>query len=197
MTEDFIQKLMISKKIMEKSDKIARNTNGSGMVDINESSIPSTPELYQAAPINASYNIPQEYMESSPAPKQVMPQQITADRIQNSKLPDAIKKLMIEHPIKQPESYSPTISNDIIEKAARLMREDKEVELDSKKTNTNYSQPKGTNSDIKSMIRETLEDILKDYGILNESESKTKDQFQFRVGKHVFEGTITKVKKIR
>lgn len=197
MTEDFIQKLMISKKIMEKSDKIARNTNGTGMVDINESSSPQTPELYQPSPINASYNIPQEYMESAPTPKKVTPQQMTPERIQNSRLPDAIKKLMIEHPIKQPDSYSPTISNDIIEKAARLMREDKEVTLDSKKTNTNYSQPKSNNSDIKSVIRETLEDILKDYGILNESESNTKDQFQFRVGKHVFEGTITKVKKIR
>lgn len=196
MTEDFIQKLMISKKIMEKSDGIPRNTNSTGMLNINESSLPSTPDLYTANPINGTYNIPQEYMES-PQPKPIKPMQLTEDRIQNSKLPDAIKKLMIEHPIKQPESYSPTISDDILEKAARLMREEKETVQTSKQTNTNYQNSKPINSDMKSLIKETMEEILKDYGVISESESKTKDQFQFKVGKHIFEGTINKVKKIR
>ncbi len=196
MTEDFIQKLMISKKIMEKSDGIPRNTNGTGMLNINESSLPSTPDLYTANPITGTYNIPQEYMES-PQVKPIKPMQLTEDRIQNSKLPDAIKKLMIEHPIKQPESYSPTISDDILEKAARLMREEKETVQTSKQTNTNYQNSKPINSDMKGLIRETMEEILKDYGIISESESKTKDQFQFKVGKHIFEGTINKVKKIR
>jgi len=196
MTEDFIQKLMISKKIMEKSDGIPRNTNGTGMLNINESSLPSTPELYTANPINANYNIPQEYMETA-QPKPIKPMQLTEDRIQNSKLPDAIKKLMIEHPIKQPESYSPTISDDILEKAARLMREEKQTVQTSKQTNTNYQNQKPISSDMKGLIKETLEEILREHGVISESESKTKDQFQFRVGKHIFEGTINKVKKIR
>ena len=193
MNEDFIQKLMISKKIMDKHNSIPRNTNGA----ISESSI-GAPELYSAEPINATYNLPQELLETtSPTPKPITPSQMTPERIQNSKLPDAIKKLMIEHPIKQPESYSPTISNDILEKAARLMREEKDVIQSSKQTNTSYSQPKNNNSDLKSVIRETLEEILSEHGILSESESKTKDTFQFRVGKHIFEGTVTKIKKIK
>ena len=196
MTEDFIQKLMISKKIMEKSDGIPRNTNGTGMLNVNEMSLSSAPDLYTANPVNGTYNIPQEYMEA-PQAKPIKPMQLTEDRIQNSKLPDAIKKLMIEHPIKQPESYSPTISDDILEKAARLMREEKQTVQTSKQTNTNYQNSKPINSDMKGLIRDTMEEILKDYGIISESESKTKDQFQFKVGKHIFEGTINKVKKIR
>ena len=60
MTEDFIQKLMVSKKIMEKSDGIPRNTNGTGMLNVNEMSLPSAPDLYTANPVNGTYNIPQE-----------------------------------------------------------------------------------------------------------------------------------------
>lgn len=195
MTEDFIQKLMISKQIMEKSDKIARNTNGTGMINTNESSQLAVPELYTANPINANYNIPQELLHETK--KEFKSPVVTEDRIKNSKLPDAIKKLMIEHPIQKPESYTPTISNDIIEKAARLMNENKEINLNSKQTNTTNPQPRTNNSDLKLVIKETLEEILSDYGILSESESKTKDAFQFRVGKHIFEGTITKIKKIK
>ena len=193
MTEDFIQKLMISKQIMEKSDRIARNTNGTGALNISENATMQVPELYSANPVNASYNIPQELLQETK--KEFKPPVVTEDRIMNSKLPEAIKKLMIEHPIQKPDSYTPTISNDIIERAARLMNENKEINQSSKQTNTSYTQNKS--SDLKSVIRETMEEILKEYGILNESEQKTKDQFQFRVGKHVFEGTISKVKKLR
>ena len=69
MTEDFIQKLLLSKKIMEKSDSIKRG-------DVRD--VPNISESYTESPIskpslqnfdtpNATYNIPQELMmESKP-----------------------------------------------------------------------------------------------------------------------------------
>ena len=90
MNNDLMQKLAISKKIMDASDKIKPGQAQSGL--------PMTEN------INATYNIPQDMLgESVQTPQQPkMPQLPTQDRIVNSKLPDEIKKLMIEHPIEQP-----------------------------------------------------------------------------------------------
>jgi len=194
MTEDFIQKLMIAKQVMDKSNNIPRG----GVSDIPVSNISesrsSAPELQSYEPIQANYNIPQEYMETK-QPSAIKAPVVTEDRIKNSKLPDAIKELMLKHPIKQPEQYSPTLSNEVFEKAARLMGENKTITQSSSQVNTK-SQPIQNNSELKKMIRETMEEILKENGIIAESESKTSETFQFRVGKHIFEGKLTKVKKI-
>ena len=195
MTDDFIQKLMISKQIMDKHKEIPRGQGGMGMTtEINESNI-NVPELYTPNPISATYNIPQEFMGMNSQPSNVTkPLVVTEDRIKNSKLPDAIKQLMIKHPIKQPESYSPTLSNDVIEKAARLMGENKKIVQSS---NTQTSKPQTSNSnEMRKIVREELEKILSENGIIAESESKSNETFQFRVGKHIFEGKVTKVKKI-
>ena len=49
----------------------------------------------------------------------------TVDAIKNSKLPDEIKRLMMEHPIAQPSSPmgNTVLSDELIEKASRLMKE--------------------------------------------------------------------------
>lgn len=194
MTEDFIQKLMIAKKVMDKHNEIPRGgANSMPINNISESRI-VTPELDSYEPIQANYNIPQEFMETS-KPSVQKPPVVTEDRIKNSKLPDAIKELMLKHPIKQPEQYSPTLSDDIVEKAARLMGENKTITQTSSQVNQK-SQPIQNNSELKKIIRETMEEILKENGIIAESESKTSETFQFRVGKHIFEGKLTKVKKI-
>lgn len=59
MTEDLIQKLMISKKIMEKSDNIKRGE----VQNVSEQSIVSRNIQVQDFDIpQPSYNIPQEFM---------------------------------------------------------------------------------------------------------------------------------------
>lgn len=194
MTEDFIQKLMIAKQVMDKSNNIPRGGVSDMPVSNISESRSSAPELQSYEPIQANYNIPQEYMETK-QPSSAKAPVVTEDRIKNSKLPDAIKELMLKHPIKQPEQYSPTLSNEIFEKAARLMGENKTITQSSSQVNTK-SQPIQNNSELKKMIRETMEEILKENGIIAESESKTSETFQFRVGKHIFEGKLTKVKKI-
>jgi hypothetical protein len=86
------------------------------------------------------------------------------------------------------------LSNDVIEKAARLMGENKKIVQSS---NTQTSKPSQSQSnDLRKIVREELEKILTENGIIAESESKSNEVFQFKVGKHIFEGKITKVKKL-
>ena len=51
-------------------------------------------------------------------------------------------------------------------------------------------------NEIRNIVRETVEDVLKENGLLVESESKSSDMFKFRVGQHLFEGKVLRVKKI-
>jgi hypothetical protein len=192
MTDDFIKKLMVSKQIMDKHNEIPRS-GSQGTLNENVG-MSNNIDVYTPEPVAAKYNIPQEYMgqqKSIPT----SPPIVTEDRIKNSKLPDAIKDLMMKHPIRQPESYSPTISNDVIEKAARLMGENKTI---TQSSNTPTSKtPQTSNGDLKRIVKETLEELLVEHGIISESQTKTDEIFQFKVGKHLFEGKITKIKKLR
>ena len=58
------------------------------------------------------------------------------------------------------------------------------------------SQSQPSNESLKDMIREAVRDVLSENGLITESVSKSNDVFSFRVGKHVFEGKVTKVKKV-
>ena len=122
---------------------------------------------------------------------------MTEDRIRNSKLPDAIKDLMLKHPIKQPDSYSPTLSNDVIEKAARLMGQNGLTNQKSARNESRNIPQTSNNSELKKVVKEVLEELLTEHGIISESQQKTDELFQFRVGKHIFEGRVTKIKKLK
>ncbi len=124
----------------------------------------------------------------------------TVDAIKNSKLPDEIKKLMMEHPISQPQQQSPTLSNDLIEKASRLMKENQgSYSPESAKPKQQpQSQPTG-NIDynvLQKMINEAVNNALQQNGLLAESSEKANETFSFKVGKHIFEGKVTKIKKL-
>jgi hypothetical protein len=153
------------------------------------------------------YNIPQEYMEEQ---KQVQPQQTSQlpvkDRILNSRLPDEIKRLMIEHPIDKPNNMGgPTLSNEVVEAAARLMKTDARGNVNesnvTRQPQSQYQQGQNTSgidySLLKSIIRDTITEVLTEKGMVVESASKTKEQISFRVGQHVFEGVVTKIKKMK
>ena len=201
---DLIKKLMISKQIMDKHN----NTPRGGMPSMESY---SSPQVESYEPVGAKYNIPQEFLQESQVtepylssiPKTpTMPQPITKDRVMSSKLPDEIKRLMIEHPIEQPTSMtgSPTLSNELVEKAARLMGTDARGNqiVQPKQKLQEQSQPtNGFNmKELKSMLREVVEEVLQENGILSESEQKSNEVFSFKVGKHIFEGKVTKIKKI-
>ena len=199
---ELLQKLMVSKQIMEKHNDMGRGQARNISMG-NEFSSPMV-ENYEAPA--ARYNLPADLMEETrpmSQPKQSnLPME---DRIASSKLPDEIKRLMMEHPIQQPTmgmSSGAVLSDDLVEKAARLMntnaKGDQLLENKTKQKQQVQTQPSSslTANQIRSIVKETVEDVLKENGLLVESESNSGEVFKFRVGQHLFEGKVLKVKKI-
>ena len=192
--QDLMQRLAVSKQIMEKHGEIKRGD-----------ARPSMPMVEDYKPVNATYNLPQEFLTEETSTKSYHDpsKPLEQDRIMNSKLPDEIKKLMIEHPIEQPNNMSgPTLSNDLIEAASRLMKSESAGNIPPQQRQP-QGQPQGQNvsgidySLIKSIIRDTINEVLTEKGLIPESVSKTKEQISFRVGQHIFEGVVTKIKKLK
>jgi hypothetical protein len=190
---DLMQKLMVSKQIMDRHNEM---DNG---ISPKKSTQQQLVREYDETPVNASYNIPEEYLSAAPQTPKTSPAVMTEDRIKNSKLPDSIKRLMMEHPIQQAQQYQPTISDDIIERASRLMGNNKQPVSEStqqqpKQQNTSFNL---SASDIKKIVRETVEEVLSENGLMVESTQKSNELMTIKVGKHIFEGKISKIKKVQ
>jgi hypothetical protein len=197
---DLMQKLAISKKIMDAHSGINRGT------------VASNPVLENFDTPNASYNIPQEYMGevAQERPNFDPTQPLEESRIKNSKLPDEIKRLMIEQPIVQPSSMNggSVISNDIIEGAQRLMgmgSKQQQPQVVNESVKTQKTTQNFDMNEMKTMIRDVVRDTVKDVvreelkeaGMLVESTSNSNDTIQFKVGNHLFVGKVTKIKKLQ
>jgi hypothetical protein len=207
---DLMQKLAMSnvREIMNQTSVPRKTETSSHMVQ--EFDMPQ-----------AKYNIPQEFLQEQPSMGQgqqpylsELPRVNTkpvgnpsVDAIKNSKLPDDIKRLMMEHPIAQPQQQEATLSNDLIERATRLMKQEKSGYIpESAKPKSQPSQsvePQQTSSTekinyklIQKMINEAVNNALKENGLIMESSEKSNEIFSFKVGKHVFEGKVTKIKKL-
>jgi hypothetical protein len=195
--QDLMQRLAVSKKIMEKHSEIkrgdVRNTS-----QITESF--DTPD--------ATYNVPGDVMiEQTQTPSYDPTQPLEKDKILKSKLPDEIKRLMIEQPIVQPNTMTgPTISNEVIEGAQRLMKKDTISDFPQKQKITESHNSSNINmGDLKTMIRDVVRDTVRDVvreelqeaGMLIESTTNTNEVIQFKVGNTVFVGKVTKVKKLK
>lgn len=210
MTDEFLKKLMVSKAIMDKTTD--------GTISSSRNSRPQSMEEDFTLP-QAKYNIPQEFLQEQPSmghgqqpylselPK-VNTKPVgnpSVDAIKKSKLPDEIKRLMMEHPITQPQQPEATLSNDLIERASRLMKEQGGYLPESAKPKTQSSnnikqQPSNLAGIdyklIQEMITEAVNNALKENGLVMESSEKSNEIFSFKVGKHVFEGKVTKIKKL-
>ena len=207
---DLMQKLAVSKKIMDKHNGTPRNQGGG--------SLPMTEN------INATYNVPQDMLQQQvpqqQVPQQQVPQQqvpqstnnggpVTENAIKNSKLPDDIKKLMLENPIVQPQSNGPALTDDIIQGATRLMNNNTPPQISPLQNEGNNvisnSSTIPNNGDLKQMIRDVVRDTVRDVvreelkssGIVTEGNQKVNETLSLRVGKHVFEGKVLKVKKVK
>ena len=198
---ELLQKLMVSKKIMEKHNDMGRGQSR----NINMGNDFSSPMVENYEAPAARYNLPADLMEETRPVSQPRQSNVPMeDRIASSKLPDEIKRLMMEHPIQQPSmgmSTDTVLSNDLIEKAARLMNTNAKGDriTESKprqQTQQVQSSSSLTSNQIREIVRETVQDVLKENGLLVESESNSGEMFKFRVGQHLFEGKVLKVKKI-
>jgi hypothetical protein len=208
-----MEKLALSKAIMDKADGIKSSNSMNGGLPPTSLQQLNTPETFNIP--NAKYNIPAEFLQEtnnssqpylSDAPREnTKPVGIpTVDAIKNSKLPDEIKMLMMEHPIAQPQQQPTTISNEVIEKASRLMKQNSTgyIPESAKEKPTQKTQlPQQTTSNIdykliKKMISEAVNEALHENGLITESSEKSNEVFNFKVGKHIFEGKVTKIKKL-
>jgi hypothetical protein len=204
---DLMSRLSASKAIMD-SPKFGKSNN------TMSGGLPPT-SLQDFDMPQAKYNIPQEYLQEQPQVQQPYLSELprvntkpvgnpTVDAIKNSKLPDDIKRLMMEHPIAQQQQPEATLSNDLIERASRLMRgNDSGYVPESAKPKTqseSLQQTSGVSGInyklIQKMINEAVSNALKENGLLMESSEKSNEIFSFKVGKHVFEGKVTKIKKL-
>jgi len=201
---DLMQKLIHSKKIMD---------FGEGTKPTKRSETPqslSRPMVEDFDMPQVKYNIPQEFLQeqsqipylSSVPRENTKPVGVpTVEAIKNSKLPDEIKRLMIENPIAQPQSQQVSISNELVEKASRLMKSESsnyipESAKNTKKTITNSSSSSVDYNELKKMVKLAVEESLRENGMLTESTEKSNEFFSFKVGKHIFEGKVTKIKKV-
>jgi hypothetical protein len=192
---DLMQKLALSKKIMEVQDRIPRGQAQGGL--------PMSDEM----PV-ANYNIPQEMMGESSMPVQQMsnPRPASSDMIKSSKFPDEIKQLMMEHPIVQPSfgNGGAVLSDEIVEGAARLMGRSKPQQTQTQTKTQSQGQSVFETTELKQMIRDVVRDTVRDVvkeelrnaGMISEGK-KVNDTLQLRVGSHIFEGKVTKIKKVQ
>jgi hypothetical protein len=148
---------------------------------------------------------PSELMESQ------IPQQtntrpvggnISVDRIQNSKLPDAIKKAMIDHPIEQVQSISlnETLDMDFVKGAKRLMEQEG---VSSKKSQPQQRQSVSSNVDMNAMavlientVRKVMDEKLNQI-LTASATSSINENLVLKVGDSIFKGKITGVNKAK
>jgi hypothetical protein len=182
---DLMKKLVQAKKVMNKVDG-GNYERG----HVNESMLLSDPS---------------ELMESQ-APQQVNTRPVggnmNIDKIQNSKLPDAIKKAMIEHPIEQMQSISlnETLDMDFVKGAKRLMEQEG---VAPKKSQPQQRQSSTGNIDmnaiailIENTVRKVMDEKLNQ--ILSASTtSSINENLVLKVGDSIFKGKITGVNKAK
>jgi hypothetical protein len=191
-----LQKIMMSKAIMDRHNQMDKGTAPKAK---------SNPVMENFDLPNVKYNIPQDMLGESPRAPQFAQQPVapssqflnkpypaaSSDAIKNSRLPDAIKKLMIEHPIEQPTSMggSVTLSDELVERASRLMGQNKKPVVEQ-------SAVQYDSDNLRNVLKEVVKEVLSENGLIVENVEKSNDNFRFQVGKHIFEGKLTKVKKL-
>jgi|TARA_R110002020_G_scaffold411413_2_gene621065 hypothetical protein len=191
------EKLIQAKAVMDKVDGKPSNTN-----NINRGLTESNPNL---PPVSNNFNTESinNAIQSNVSTERPV---ITEDKVKNSNLPDAIKQLMIDHPI--PEvSFGNKIPSSIIEGAAEKMRKLSNIppspQSNTKTTTTkNTKTQKLTQSSLKNLVRETIKESLDE--LIDERISERmvesnglKESIKLVVGNTVFEGKILTTKKIR
>ena len=138
--------------------------------------------------------------------QQQMPQQYSTpdfdvSRIQNSKLPDAIKKAMMENPISQ-ISLGDTLDMDFVKGAKRLIEQENRANNPSQpKKQTKPVQSVGGNIDmnaitilIENTIRKVMDEKLNQI-LTAQTTSTINENLVLKVGDSIFKGKITGVNK--
>jgi hypothetical protein len=175
---DLMQKLARASKVMQKVDS-GNYQKG----NINEDQLVYSDE-------------PQFQMES-------VPETVNVGRIQNSKLPDHIKKAMIDNPIQQmPQvSLNETLDMSILKGAKRLIDEEhkyspNKTKAPIKNTPVNYQSIDMSNIAmiIENTVRKVLDEKLNQL-LTAQQTTSINETLVLKVGDSIFKGKITGVNK--
>lgn len=180
---DLMMKLVQAKKVMNKVDG-GNYERG----NINEAALFSDPESLMNS------------QEPAPVSTRTNTQAPSVDRIQNSKLPDAIKKAMIENPISQ-ISLNDTLDMDFLKGAKRLMEQ--EGVAPKKSQPQPKQQSTGGNIDmnaiailIENTVRKVMDEKLNQI-LTAQTTSSINENLVLKVGDSIFKGKITGVNKAK
>jgi len=226
---DLMMRLVQAKKIMNKVDNGDYETG-----HVNEQTLRSSPEELGANQMMSQQMTQQRHMpqqrqmsqqmggydmnggydmmeESRPSPtRPVNSNNLDVNRIKNTKLPENIKKLMIEHPIQQPQQISLADSLDInfVNKARKLM-EQEGVNVKSKGSSSRTQQTQVIHSKqdvneiinaltpiIENTIRKIMDEKLNQL-LTAQKTTSINENLVVKVGDSVFSGKITKVNKAK
>ena len=198
------QSLINAKKVMNKVDG---GNIPSGNISLPQGNIN---EAIAQIPQNVA-QLPNVESGMSEARRDMSPKSnMTEDRINNSKLPDAIKRLMISNPIPDvPMGSSMGLSEEFIGGVKEAMKKQDipTSPLRLEQTITESVMPsttknKMTKSSLKSIIKESVKELIDDVvtNKINESvnmKTDTNENFSFRVGDKIFYGKITSTKQVK
>ena len=180
-SNDLMQRLAQAKKVMNKVDGGDFERG-----HINEDILRSSPE---------------EFINNDTTPSASPTRNVTAppsvDKIQNSKLPDAIKKAMMENPIPQ-ISLSESLDMDFVKGAKKLMEKEglskKETPQRAQQTPTAQMDMNAIAVLIENTVRKVLDEKLNQ--ILTAQQTQTiNENLVLKVGDSIFKGKITGVNK--
>jgi hypothetical protein len=175
-SNDLMKKLVQAKKVMNKVDS---GNYEKGNVDEN---------ILRSSPENLIENT-----KAPTQPSNMNRNPPSIDKIQNSKLPDAIKKAMIENPIPQ-ISLNDTIDMDFVKGAKRLMEQEGVSNKTKSTSNTNNIDMSSFAVLIENTIRKVLDEKLNQ--ILSAHQTSTiNENLVLKVGDSIFKGKITGVNK--
>ncbi|MEN6290900.1 MAG: hypothetical protein ABFD07_02645 [Methanobacterium sp.] len=209
---DLMKKLAQAKKVMSKVE-----TGNFEKGQVNEQILLSNPEdidMSSLQQFNQSAHLSEnmtdgEVTNYGDVSRFNVNKPLDIEKVNNSKLPDAIKKAMIERPIVQPEiSLSDGIDMKIIQGAKRLMEQDgtstkkKPIQEQKPVQHTQHSQSQVSSSDIvntlipimENMIRKVMDEKLNQILTAQQTQS-INENLVLKVGDSVFKGKITGVNK--
>lgn len=192
--EELAQRLVNSRKVMKKVD-----TDDYEKGNINEQMIVNDDmNMLDGIDSTISQNTPKVGTPSKAIP-------LSHDRINQSKLPDAIKQAMIEHPIPQ-ISLNDSLDIDIADRAKKLMEKEglntkssTSGGSSSKQKDGGYSTPLNESklqnlieNAVRKVLDEKINQILaaQQLGTINEN-------LVLKVGDSIFQGKITGVKNTK
>lgn len=202
---DLMQRLVNAKKVMKKVD----NGNFYGGSNPTTSTVSESNEI----PVNMEQPI-QEPFSAEKLMNQPPP---NAQKIMESKLPDAIKQAMIERPIAQ-ISLGDSLDMNFVEKTKRLMAESeggstskpKPVSKQPVSKRPQSSEPINLPEDstlveqltpiIENIVRKTIGEIMDrklDQMLTAQQTMSINENLVLKVGDSIFKGKITGVKKTK